>query len=62
MRKKRSSGFPTRSDTDRRVESQEQARSLKFRMHEEEELYYQCSENKDTDTVTAQLICAFVFA
>ena len=28
----RSSGFPTRSDTNRHVQSQKQARSLKFRI------------------------------
>ena len=31
-REKRSSGFPTRSDTNRTVQSQLQARSLKFRI------------------------------
>ena len=46
MRENRSSGFPTRSDTNRPVQSQKQARSLKFRIKEEERLYYPCSENK----------------
>ena len=41
--------FPTRSDTNRAVQSQEQARSLKFRIKVEEELYYPSSENKGTD-------------
>ena len=42
-------GFPTRSDTNRAVQSQKQARSLKFLMKEEEGLYYSCSENKGPD-------------
>ena len=42
-----SSGFTTRSDTNRPV--QKQARNLKFRILEEEKLYYPCSENKGTD-------------
>ena len=33
-------------------------RGLKFRIYEEEGLYYLCSENKGAD----QLICTFVFA
>ena len=41
--------FPTRSDTNRSVQSQKQARSFKFRMKEEERLYYPCSENKGAD-------------
>ena len=36
------------SDTNRRVQSQKQARSLKFRIQEEEKLYYLRSENKGT--------------
>ena len=31
------------------VQSQKQARSLKFRIQEEEKLYYPCSENKGAD-------------
>ena len=42
-------GFSTRSDTNRPVQSQKQARCLKFRIKEEEKLYYLCSENKGTD-------------
>ena len=38
--------LPTRSDTNRAVQSQKQVRSLKFRIYEEKELYYPCSENK----------------
>ena len=51
--------FPNRSDTNQAVQSQKQARSLKFQISEEEELYYPCSENKDADQL---LICVFVFA
>ena len=43
--KKRYSGFPTRSDTNRTVHSQKMARDLKFRFKEVEGLYYLCSEN-----------------
>ena len=52
--------FPNRSDTNRPVQAQKRARSLKFRIYVEEELYYPSSENKGA--VTAKLICAFVFA
>ena len=45
MQENRSSGFPPRSDTNRHVQTQE-ARSLKFWIKEEEELYNPCSENK----------------
>ena len=47
--KKRSMGFPTRSDTNQPVQSQKKARSLKFRVYKEEGLYYPCGENKGTD-------------
>ena len=42
-------GFPTRYDTNRPVQSQKKARSSKFQIYEEEELYYPCSENKGAD-------------
>ena len=45
----RSSGFPTRSDTNRAVQSQKMARGLKFRIKVGEGLYYPCSENKDAN-------------
>ena len=45
----RSSGFLTRSDTNKAVQSQRMARSSKFRIYEVERLYYQCSENQATD-------------
>ena len=56
--------FPNRSDTNRPVQAQKRARSLKFRIYVEEELYYPSSENKGVIScaVTAKLICAFVFA
>ena len=41
--------FPNRSDTNRPVQAQKQARSLKFRVLEEDEVYYSCSENKGAD-------------
>ena len=42
-------GCPTRSDTNRAVQSQKMARGLKLCIKEEEELYYLCSENKGAD-------------
>ena len=41
--------FPNRSDTNRPVQAQKQASSLKFWIYEVEELYYPCSENKGAD-------------
>ena len=41
--------FPNRSDTNRLVQVQKQARSLKFWIRVEEELYYPSSENKGPD-------------
>ena len=41
--------FPNRLDTNQAVQSQKQARSLKFQIEEEAEVYYPCSENKDAD-------------
>ena len=57
--------FPNMFDTNRPVSSQKKGRSLKFWIQVEEELYYPCSENKGADqlcSVTAKLLCAFVFA
>ena len=58
--------FPTWSHTNQAVQPQKMARGLKFRIEEVEGLYYMylCSENKSlmSCAVTAQLICAFVFA
>ena len=47
--RKRSSGFSTRSDTNRAGKSQKMARGSKFRILEVEGLYYPCSENKGAD-------------
>ena len=41
--------FPNRFDTNRPVQSQKMARTLKFRIYKVEELYYPCSENKGAD-------------
>ena len=41
--------FPNRSDTNQAAQSQKQAQSLNFRIEEEEEVYYPCSENKGAD-------------
>ena len=41
--------FLTRSDTNRPVQAQKRARSLKFRIEVEEELYYPSSVNKGAD-------------
>ena len=59
-----SSGFPTRSYTNRAVQPQKMARGLKFQINIVEELYYPYSENKGADQLrsNAQLICVFVFA
>ena len=58
-------GVPTRYDTNWAVQPQKQARSLKFRILEEERLYTICAAKTKTlisCAVTAQLICVFVFA
>ena len=41
--------FPNRSDTNRPVQLQKTARSMRFRIKEVEGLYYPCSENKGAD-------------
>ena len=41
--------FPTRSDTNRSVQSQKRARILKFRIYVEKELYYPSGGNKGAD-------------
>ena len=41
--------FPNRFDTNRPVQAQKRARSLKFRIEVEEVLYYPNSENKGAD-------------
>ena len=52
----RSSGFPTRSDSNGYVQSQKQARSLTFRIEEGEKLYYRCSENKGVDPLRSNCV------
>ena len=47
--KKKQFGVSTRSDTKQAVQSQKQARSLKFRFLVEDGLYYPCSETKGAD-------------
>ena len=41
--------FPNGSDTNQAVQSQKQARSLKFWSYKVDELYYMCSKNKGAD-------------
>ena len=50
---------PTRSDTNRPVQSQKMVRGWKFWIWKLEELYYQSSENKGADQLRS--ICTFVF-
>ena len=45
----RSSGFPTRFDTNQAAQPHKTARSLTFRIYVVEGLYYPCSENKGAD-------------
>ena len=49
MSENRSSGFPTRSNTNQAVQRRKMARVLKFQIYEVEGLYYPCSENKGAD-------------
>ena len=62
--RKQSSGFPTRSDTNWAVQSQNMARGLKFRIQKGEGVYYPLAKTKAliSFTVTTKLICVFVFA
>ena len=46
---KRTVWFPNRSNTNRALQAQKQARSLKFWIYKVEELHYPCSENKGAD-------------
>ena len=41
--------FPNRSDTNWPIQAQKRARSLKYQIKVEEELYYPSSENKSAD-------------
>ena len=47
--------FPNRSGTNQTVQSQNQARCLKFGIKEEEEMYYPCSKNKGADQLRSHL-------
>ena len=47
--------FPTRSDRNRPVQLQKQARRLKFWSYVEEELYYPSSENKGADPLFSHM-------
>ena len=51
--------FSNRSDTNRAVQAQKTARSLKFRIYVEEELYYPSSENKGADQLRGYADCWF---
>ena len=55
--------FLNKSDTNRAVQSQKQARSSKFWIYEKEEVYYPLAKTKAliSFAVTAKLICVFRF-
>ena len=56
-------GVPTSSDINRPVQSQKQARSLKFWIQEEKKLYCVAKTKALISlAVTAKLMCAFVLA
>ena len=56
-------GVSPKSDTNWLVQSQKKARSLNFRINEEEKFYYLCRGNKGPDQLcsdcTADLHCCF---
>ena len=58
--------FPNRFNTNRAVQAQKMARSLKFWSYVEEELYYPSSENKGADQLRdygeADLRLGFAYA
>ena len=60
----RSSGFPTRSHTNRAVQPQKMARDLKFRFRKQRDCTIRVAKTKSliSFAVTAKLICVFVFA
>ena len=64
MRERRSFGFPTRSDTNQPVHLWKMARSLKFELSRKRNCTIRVVKTKVmvSCVVTAQLICAFVFA
>ena len=56
--------FSNRSDTNRAVQSQKKARSLKFRIKEADGLYFPSSKNKGADQLRDNLcfrLCRLVF-
>ena len=59
-----SSGFPTRSDTNLSVQSQKKARSLKYQIYVERELYNPWSENKGADQLCSYCtqLCSYCTA
>ena len=62
--RKQQFGFPTRFDTNWPVQSQKLVRRLKFRIKEEEGLYYLYSKNKDADQLCSYCTadrCLFFF-
>ena len=64
MRENRSSRFPTRSDINGSVQSQKMVKSLKFRIWKKRNFTIRVVKPKAliSFAVTANLICAFVFA
>ena len=58
MWENRSSGFPTRSDTNRAVQPQKMTRGYEFRIKVEEGLYYPYSENKGADQLRSYCAAA----
>ena len=56
-RENRFSGVPNRPDKNRAAQTQKQSRTLKFRIKEEEELYYPFSENKGADQLRSCSFC-----
>ena len=62
--RKRCTGFPTRSDTNRVAQPQKVARGLKFRIKKVEGLYYICGENKGAGQLCSycEADLRFVFA
>ena len=52
--RKQQFGFPTRSDTNRAIQPQNKARSLKHWIYAEEELFYLCGKNKGVDQLCNQ--------
>ena len=58
MKENLSSGFPTRSDTNRAIQPHKMTRGLKFQIKQVDGVYYLCIENKGADL----LCCVFAYA